>query len=669
MEKLFILGPKRLAPAILDSLQQIGVVQIDPLHADEIHSYLPYRLSREEESLLRRWDEVAISSDHAMRLLELAPDPSEKPFSGNLEEAEAAASIIERRAAALIDTRGRLMDERERIERYRPVVDRLAEAVQDLDQSPWLAVLPFLVERAEDISALQKALATTLDDRFLLAATRVNDTLAAVIVVRKGDIEEAKGILSHQGLGELPRPEDYARMTLKAMAVQLAERSLNVPEGLAASADEIRRHRTASGDRLRRLWNRAKDETGRLLARKEIASGRYGFALFGWVPAHRRGRVAEAMIRFDTRIHYLFEPVQIADEAERVPVLLENPEWIQPFEPLISFLNTPRYDSWDPTWVVAAFFPLWFGMIVGDIGYAGVFAGLWWLLSRYVKRDRTLTVDFFKLRLTPNQVARVAHALKPMILWTVLWGLLYGECFGDLLQRLGVFGTPQHSGRIPLLIPRTDTVATANGLILFSIGFGAYQVLYGFYRKALRTCRHGEKAHCWEACGYIGGVFALILFATAFMTQDYPSWLVGAMIAGGALFLLGMFRAGAPLMLAELPTQGGHIMSYIRIYAVGLASAILANLATDLGFLLRHLLGTAGFFIGMIAGLVMALLLHAFLIVLLTVSHLLQPIRLIWVEFFTKFDFYTVTGRPYRPFQSISNDLRREVSGGHDTGL
>ena len=92
-------------------------------------------------------------------------------------------------------------------------------------------------------------------------------------------------------------------------------------------------------------------------------------------------------------------------------------------------------------------------------------------------------------------------------------------------------------------------------------------------------------------------------------------------------------------------------MSYIRIYAVGLASAILANLATELGFSLWHLLGIAGLLVGLLMGLV----LHAFLIILLTVSHFLQPIRLIWVEFFTKFDFYTVSGRPYRPFQSICN--------------
>jgi V/A-type H+-transporting ATPase subunit I len=135
------------------------------------------------------------------------------------------------------------------------------------------------------------------------------------------------------------------------------------------------------------------------------------------------------------------------------------------------------------------------------------------------------------------------------------------------------------------------------------------------------------------------------------MAKDFRWWLVVPMAVGAALFLCGMLRARAPLMMAELPTQGGHIMSYIRIYAVGLASAILANLATELGFSLWHLLGIAGLMVGLLMG----LLLHAFLIILLTVSHFLQPIRLIWVEFFTKFDFYTVSGRPYRPFQSICN--------------
>jgi len=86
---------------------------------------------------------------------------------------------------------------------------------------------------------------------------------------------------------------------------------------------------------------------------------------------------------------------------------------------------------------------------------------------------------------------------------------------------------------------------------------------------------------------------------------------------------------------------------------VGLASAILADLATNMGFALYHQLGSAGLVIGVLVGLMLSLVIHALLVVLLTVGHVLQPIRLIWVEFFTKFDFYTVSGRPFRPFSTI----------------
>ncbi|MEJ2101674.1 MAG: V-type ATPase 116kDa subunit family protein [Desulfobacterales bacterium] len=652
MEKLFIAGPKRLAPAILANLQCVGVVQIDPLLTDQIN---PYRLSQAEESQLERWDAVAAAADHALKLCGLEADPSANPFADDLKGAEAAASAAEQRAAVLVETQESLRQELELIGQYRPVVELLAKNVQGLDESPWLTVLSFLVDRDEELSSLAQELTLALDDRFLLVQGRVNGAIAAAIVVLKRDAEDAKGVLSHQGLGELPLPEKYGGKSLEETASQFRERSRQVPQSLASSEEEMRRYMENSNNMLKSLWNRAKDESGRLLALRNMAAVRYGFALFGWVPARLKHRVVAEMDRFDSRIHYAFERPEIQHEAARVPVLLENPAWIKPFESLISFLNTPMYGSRDPTWVVAVFFPFWFGMIVGDIGYAAVFAGVAWYLSRYVRRNQTLSVDFFKMRLAPDRLAQVVCALKPMILWTMIWGLLYGEFFGDFLQRLRIFGTMQHPGWIPLLIPRTDTVATANGLILFSIGFGVYQVLYGFYLKAVRTHRFLDKMHFWEASGYFGGVAALVLFAYAFMAKDYRWWLFAPMVFGAAIFVLGMLLAKAPLMMAELPTQGGHIMSYIRIYAVGLASAILANLATDLGFSLGHLLGIAGFIIGMIAGLLIGLLLHALLILLLTVSHFLQPIRLIWVEFFTKFDFYSVSGRPYHPFQSICN--------------
>jgi V/A-type H+-transporting ATPase subunit I len=651
MEKLFLAGPRRLAPEILLELQQAGVVQIDTLRSDEIGEY---RLSHEEKARQRRWDDLALSADHSLRLLGLEADLSVEPFRGDLEQAEKAILPLELQAAAIVERRDQLEDEVELIDQYHEVVTLMAEMVQGLDESEWLAVLSFLLDKQDDLSELEKELVSILEDRFVLAERAVHGRSAVLIVVLKREVEEAKGILSRRGLSELPRKREYTGVSLGTMASLLANRLQAVPEQLARTEVELQRLAKETETTLKAVGNRAKNESMRLHVVREMVSGRYGFALFGWVPVRLESRVRDVMNRFNGRILYSFDPAE-DHESERVPVLLENPGWIRPFESLISFLNTPRYNSWDPTWVVAVFFPLWFGMIVGDIGYALMFGVACWYLFRYVKRHQPLTVDFFKLRIAPGGVAQIVAVLVPMIGWTVVWGFLYGEFFGDLLQRFGIFGTTRHPGLIPILIPRTDTLATANGLILVSIGFGVYQVLYGFYLKALRTRRWGERKHFWEAAGYFGGVSALVLFSYAFMTGNRRLWLIIPVAVCASLFVAGVIKARMPLMIAELPTQGGHILSYIRIYAVGLASAILANLTTSIGFILYHLLGFAGAFVGVLVGVLMAFLIHAVLLVLLTVSHVLQPIRLIWVEFFTKFDFYTVSGRPYRPFRSIGN--------------
>ncbi len=650
MEKLVIVGPKRLAPTLLLNLQHAGVVQIDPLRTEEIKGH---RLSKDEEAQLKRWDAVAAAADHTLRLLGRKTDPSVHPFTGDLEEAEARVFPCEQQAAALVEKRQRLRDEIDLVERYREVVEVLAQAAQSLDESPRLAVLPFVLDRRKDSMSLEEELASTFNGRFLLAGKPMEGRVAAVIVVLKRDIEEARGVLSRQGLAELPRTGEYARMNLGMMASRLAERSRLAPEELIASEKGLGQLARESATRLQELWNRAKDESTRLRTLGEMASGRYGFALFGWVPVSLEGRAIEVTDRFERQMVHAFEPVDEHLEAERVPVMLENPGWIKPFEPLITFLNTPRYGSWDPTWVLALFLPLWFGMIVGDIGYALMFGALSWYLSGYVRKNRVLTLSLFKMRLSPEALHQMVSATKPMIAWTVVWGLLHGEFFGDLLQRLGIFGAGQNPGLIPVLILRTDTVATSKGLILLCIGFGICQVLFGLSCKISLMYRQGEKKHFWEAVGYFSGVTALVLFAYAFMTGEFRLGLLIPTTLGGVLFFVGMIRARMPLMIAELPTQAGHILSYIRIYAVGLASAILANLATDIGFSLYHMMGVAGLVLGALAGLLTGLLIHSILIILLTASHVLQPVRLIWIEFFTKFDFYMASGRPYRPFKSI----------------
>ena len=652
MEKLFIVGSKRLAPTVLFTLQQVGVVQVDSVPRDRLGEY---RLEPEREAQLKRYEAVRSAAVHAANLLKLELDAGVEPFQGDLEDAEAASSSMEQSAATLIEKRERLTDERQLVDQYAEAVASLAAAVQGLDGSSRLSVIPFVVERRADLEALGPELASALNDRFLLAQGPVGDKLVAVIITMKNDAGAARGLLHRAGLAELPRPGEYAGLDLRTMAARLTMRSTLIPQEMAGIAEELRCLAEEAAKLLPGIWTRASDEANRLQTLKALASGRYGMALFGWVPARMRTRVVESLSQFGDELLSAFEPAEEHEAPERVPVTLENPQWIKPFEPLISFLITPRYDSLDPTWISAILFPLWFGMIVGDVGYGLVFLGIAWYLSALKSRNQELRLNFLKLRLKPSALGQMVQIMKPLIMWTVLFGLLYGEFFGNLLTQLKVFGTRAEPGMIPVLIPRTNPVATAALLIMVSIIFGIIQVLHGFILKAQLARRQKEPKAFWEACGYFGGVMALIIFSYGFMSEKYPFWLLVPMLMGGALFIVGMIRAAAPLMIVELPTQCGHILSYIRLYSVGLASAILADLSTDIGLAFLGVGGVPGLIVGGLVGLLLALLIHAILILLLTMSHVLQPLRLIWVEFFTKFDFYAFNGRPYRPFKLIGS--------------
>ena len=88
-------------------------------------------------------------------------------------------------------------------------------------------------------------------------------------------------------------------------------------------------------------------------------------------------------------------------------------------------------------------------MVVGDIGYGLVFAGLAWYLYSLVRRNQPLRMEFFKIRLAPDRVAQMVHILTPMIVWTVLWGLVYGEMLRQPVPAAGYLRNGVPSGIDP----------------------------------------------------------------------------------------------------------------------------------------------------------------------------------------------------------------------------
>jgi len=643
MEKLVLAGPKGRAKELLQSLQQAGVVHLETLRAEALSEY---KLSPEEREELRRWEGVAAGAEHTLALLGREVEPS-RPFPEGLEAAEKALAPIQNHAEGLTRQRQELEEELALAQAYLEPLEKLSSMAQGLDKSPFFRVMPFLLTEKE-LPLVEESLRKALEDRFLLATEPYSKGLAALLVVHRQDQEAARAALSRAGMAEL-RLSLYGDLPLSELARKLKERAEAAPKELSEVRQALYKLAQEAASTLQSLWTRAKDEVARLKALEELASGRFGFGLLGYVPVKAKPKVEEALSRHKESVVYAFEPVDEHHEADRVPVALDNPPWVRPFELLVGFLNTPKYGSIDPTPVVPIFFPFWFGMIVGDIGYALLFylVGRW--LSGYVKRNEPLVIDLFALKLKPPVLAKLVYILNWMVFWTVVWGFVYGEFFGTFLEHLKVFGTPEHPGLIPILIHRIDTAKTANLLILLSVAFGVVMVFAGLILRAYLGLKHRHMAHFWEGVGYLGGLLGILALAASYLGNLQAGWLSALMYLGFGVFLLSVVMSRIWLMVPEIFTQAGHILSHIRIYAVGAAGGILAGLLTDVGFAMAERLGL----IGVLLGIVAAGVLHLLILLLTTLGHMLQPIRLIWVEFFTKFGFYEENGRPYRPFKSV----------------
>jgi V/A-type H+-transporting ATPase subunit I len=296
--------------------------------------------------------------------------------------------------------------------------------------------------------------------------------------------------------------------------------------------------------------------------------------------------------------------------------MFDNPRLVAPFEPLLGLFALPRYGGFDPSPLMALFFPLFFGMILGDVAYGFILL----ILMLYLRRR-------FKSRPTLRSLAEV---LSMGAGWTIVFGFLYGEFLGTLGEEMGLR---------PLWFDRGHNV---QALFLLAIGLGAGHVVLGLclgvWDGLRRHSRHTvlEKAAMLVA---LAAIFLLVAILAGYLPDSFFTPVIALLVVGVVMLIYSLGKLGLLLGPLELLGTIGNILSYLRIAAIGLSSVYLAQVANELGGLVGNLL----------VGLIIAGLFHALNLVLGTFSPTIQSLRLHYVEFFGK--FYQGGGQPFHPFR------------------
>jgi V/A-type H+-transporting ATPase subunit I len=607
MTHIQVMGRRADAPDTLTALRDLGTVQVDdPPTSDGVR---PYQLTDRQQQQKAR---ITANLSRVNGLLAIfdkqdADLPDDAHPISVAEALEGIATVLPR-IRELNTRRERLDDQQDVLPRYRDTLESLLPLLPE-GEGISAAVVVNTDEGQAMLEDLQQRLRERTSGEVTMHSGEVSENRTAmVITVPPAARDTLDEVLTESDIARLRLPiEDsaspqHALRQLERKKDVLGEAREQIDTQLDALADQY------ADDLL--VWRAVlQQELDLYEMLGRLAQTERAFVLRGWVPAGGEGEVREALPA-DTTL----EELPITGD-EQVPVKLENPGPAEPFEGLLTLLGRPKYHALDPTGLMAIFLPLFFGMMLGDIGYGVVVMG----------------IALFARSRFEGMLRNIATVIAMGGAWAVVWGILFGEMFGTLGEMIG----------LPVILYHRDDPEHVTDLLLLALGVGAAHVVLGLVIGVWRSIQHEDRSELMETGGKLIGLIAAFVLV-AVLTDYLPQALMTPAIAGiiVGIVILGVAMGGRSAVLSpiEFVSTLGNIISYLRIAAIGLASVYLAVVANEIA-------GAVG---SIVVGVIIAVLLHSLNIVLGMFTPTIQALRLHYVEFFSQ--FYNSGGRAYEPY-------------------
>jgi V/A-type H+-transporting ATPase subunit I len=320
------------------------------------------------------------------------------------------------------------------------------------------------------------------------------------------------------------------------------------------------------------------------------------------------------------------------DNPMETPTLIRNPKWVSIISPVFKFMNTvPGYKEYDISFWFLLFFSLFFAMLIGDAGY-----GLLFMVLALFARIKLKTID-----------KRIFFLIYTLSFATLIWGAITGTWFGaEGLAKLPFLNT--------LVVERIDSFVAGNQNFMIYVCFviGAIHLSIAHLIKAFRIINTLKSL---AETGWILILWGLFFTAgTLVLAKPFPAFGRYLLAAGTALVLLFSnpqknVIKGMLVSLADIPlkivSSFSDVVSYLRLFAVGYASLILANtfnnMAMQIGF--NNVLSGIGSAFIMFFG-------HMLNIALGLMAVIVHGIRLNMLEFSGQMGMEW-SGREYDPFR------------------
>jgi V/A-type H+-transporting ATPase subunit I len=317
-------------------------------------------------------------------------------------------------------------------------------------------------------------------------------------------------------------------------------------------------------------------------------------------------------------------------QDDTVPVLLQNRQPASAFEMVIGLYSLPVYGSYDPTVIMSFFYFIIFGLMLGDVVYGLLLTAGGFIALKYLDLDAG--------------VKKIIRLFAICGISCIISGILFGSYLGDLPV---VFMDKMMGIKIKSPALLFDPLADPIMFLVVTLATGVVHLVAGMGVKFCILWSAGKR---FDAIFDVGSWFVLFAGIGVYAINSG----VGKYIAltGAAMLILTQGRAEKNIFMKLIKGVGSiysivsyaaDLLSYSRIMALGMASAVIASVVN----ILATLVGPS--IIGFAVMAVIVLLGHAVNLGINILGTFVHTSRLQYIEFFGK--FYEDGGKEFRPIR------------------
>lgn len=549
---------------------------------------------------------------------------------------------VEERTASLAQSQSEIENEISLLGRYEPILHKIQPLARQIVTTGAFDSVALLIERRYKglLEQLKEELDTITHKQCDIVSTDVDeDTTAAIVVFSRTYAEPVHKFLAMENVNQIRLPSDMQGLPFDQAYDSIRERRKTLPDELKAVRVELESMSAKWYLRLATIRDVLTDKIDEIATIPKFGQTEYAFVITGWIPvADLRELEREMQAAFGMDVIVSRKEITEKDMAD-TPVALKNTKAATPFEVLVNVRGLPRYGTLDPTWSLFLFFPVFFGLIVGDIGYGLVMLAI---------------VLFMRARMKDNEGVQVATSiLGPAATMCIVFGFFYGEFFGNVLgsHMLNLIIPINRIGPIalPFTLPFNREELYMEFMFL-ALAVGVVQIILGLVLGVVNAVRTKNAHHLQERGGILTLLIAIgiaILFGVMQwgVVSTIGQYLFAAIALGGFFFAL---RGGGIMGAVETLESFTHIASYIRIMAVGLGGAIFASAINDIVVSMGKSPTT------LIVAALLGLVLHSLNFLLSMFSPSIHALRLNFLEFFGK--FFEAGNTEYSPFRKTGGE-------------